>query len=664
MPTPLTDQALYDLLCVLIALLLGGFAIVGAVKLLRRTRPDLDIATPIAVAFGVRVGAALALGQVSVSQELRGGDELTFLARAEHLAALPITGRESLDFLTSQLHTFLFSLHMRILEPLPPENMLRVELIAFAVIGIALLSAAVYELAGRRAALIAAWVLALEPTNVFFSGILHKEPLMYLAEGLVAFGGAVLWKRGDLRSLFPIVIGCLLAIATRPYVGWFLVMAAAAVVLHASIVRQRGLRSLTLLAIVVLLAAAFIPVAWDETSDESLQELQASQDANAEDEEANLSLERVDYSSREKLFLNAPQRIYDVVFKPYPWQTENTSQQFGVLGTLVLFAALILLAQQLIRNRSAIMQRAGPLIYPMLFMLWAYAISAGNAGTAFRYRTHVVALALCLLVVLREARQQREAVAASKHHPKKRTAPILASVTRLAEEGADPRVAQDRPDPREFFRVLWRRKWILVLCVTLIPAAVYLYSERLTKTYEASVLMQVQSNAVDGGVPVTGDSVVLRGPQHRDDRHAHRDRRGRGRGLPPAQGAAGVAARCDSSHRRRGHGPHHDHRVSERPGTRCPYSEYVRDGGEDHPQAPGHQTRRRSDRERAEGAGRSAGEGDRPARAALGRTSRGCGRCGRRRARTPRSFSRPRPPRARYRQTPSATRCSRSSWRC
>jgi hypothetical protein len=231
---------------------------------------------------------------------------------------------------------------------------------------------------------------------------------MYLAEGLVAFGGAVLWKRGDLRSLFPMVLGCLLAIATRPYVGWFLVVAAAAVVLHTSVVRQRGLRSMTLLAAVVMLAAAFIPVGWNKTSDESLQQLQSSQDANAADEEANLSLERVDYSSREKLFLNAPQRIYDVVFKPYPWQTENTSQTLGVLGTLVLFAALVLLAQQLIRNRSAIMQRAGPLIYPMLFMLWAYAISAGNAGTAFRYRTHVVALALCLLVVLREQRQQQE----------------------------------------------------------------------------------------------------------------------------------------------------------------------------------------------------------------------------------------------------------------
>jgi hypothetical protein len=74
--------------------------------------------------------------------------------------------------------------------------------------------------------------------------------------------------------------------------------------------------------------------------------------------------------------------------------------------------------QQLIRNRSAIMPRAGPVVYPMLFMLWAYAISAGNAGTAFRYRTHVVALALCLLVVLREARQQQEVEARDLRLPR------------------------------------------------------------------------------------------------------------------------------------------------------------------------------------------------------------------------------------------------------
>jgi hypothetical protein len=32
----------------------------------------------------------------------------------------------------------------------------------------------------------------------------------------------------------------------------------------------------------------------------------------------------------------------------------------------------------------------------------AYSLSAGNAGTGFRYRTHLVVLAIAMLVVLRE----------------------------------------------------------------------------------------------------------------------------------------------------------------------------------------------------------------------------------------------------------------------
>ena len=105
----------------------------------------------------------------------------------------------------------LFSLNFRIFHPDPPLLMLRVEMITFSVIGLTLLAAAVYELAGPRAARIAAWILAIEPANVFFSSLLHKEPLMYMAEGAVAFGGAVFWTRGKLWAFVPIVFGCLVA---------------------------------------------------------------------------------------------------------------------------------------------------------------------------------------------------------------------------------------------------------------------------------------------------------------------------------------------------------------------------------------------------------------------------------------------------------------------
>jgi hypothetical protein len=404
----LTDLELFEALCVTIALLVSAYALIWLVRRLGRTREGFNIGRQITVAFGLRLLAAIGLGQLSIARDLRGGDELTFLARAEHSSALPLGSPEPVDQLTTELHTFLFSIHYRIFDLPPSELMLRVEMVLFATVGIALLSAAVYELAGARPALIVAWILALEPANIFFSSLLHKEPLMYLAEGMVVFGGAVLWKRGKLVALLPMIGGCLIAVATRPYVGWFLIAAAAAVVLHASLTRQRGLRSLALTSLCVVGIAAFIPVVLNKSSDEDLKQLQESQDFNAKDVSANLSLERVDYSTREKLILNLPKRIKDVILRPYPWQTQNSSQQLGAIGSLVVLACLALLAIAIARNRKQIMQIAGPLVYPAAFMLVAYAISAGNAGTAYRYRTHIVGLAVCLVVVLLAHRRQEQ----------------------------------------------------------------------------------------------------------------------------------------------------------------------------------------------------------------------------------------------------------------
>jgi hypothetical protein len=400
-----TDSGLFSFECQLIALLAGGFLVAWVATRVSRTRPGLAIGRAVAAAFLLRIFAAFGLSQTPIAQELRGGDEVTFLTNGQSLADFSITSSESTDALTGKLHEFFISLHFRALGEVP-EMMLRFELIALAVVGLTLMAAAVYELAGPKPALIAAWLLALEPTSVFFSGLIHKEPLMFLAEGMVAFGGAVLWKRGDLRALAPMIAGCLIATASRPYVGWFLAAAAAFVALHASLRRGSASRSLALSVVILALMAAFVPTVWQSTSAENLRELQASQDANAEDTKANLSLEHVNYSSRGKVIVNLPQRIRDVIFKPYPWQVQNTSQQLGVIGTLVLFVGLILLVGALLQNGGAVFRRAGPLVYPALLLLVAYSLSAGNAGTAFRYRTHVVGLLLCLLLTLRQQRSE------------------------------------------------------------------------------------------------------------------------------------------------------------------------------------------------------------------------------------------------------------------
>jgi hypothetical protein len=417
-----SENQLYDFICVLVALISGAFFVALVGGLMRRVQPRLNMTKPIIAAFVIRVIAALAVSSSSAATQLRGGDELTWLQNARSLANWDLISTGMLTNLTHELQVFFFALDYRVLDRVP-DMMFRIQVIAIAVTGIALLAGAVYELAGARAARITAWVLAIEPANVFFSGIIHKEPFMMLAEGLVAFGGAILWTRGKFIALVPMVLGCLIATATRSYVGWFLAVAAALVVLHAAMRWKKPMASAILVTIVVALGIIFVPVVWQASSKAHLKGLQSSQDWNSSDKTANLSLERVDYSSRGKIIVNLPTRVVDILTRPYPWQVGNTSQQLGLVGTSFMFLGLLLLISTLINNGGNLMSRAGPLIYPAILLLIAYALSAGNAGTAFRYRTHLVAFLLAVLCVLRETRAEEARAPAAQ--PAGHLKPIL-----------------------------------------------------------------------------------------------------------------------------------------------------------------------------------------------------------------------------------------------
>lgn len=400
------DQPISEALVVAATVLLAGYGLWLLVGRLRASRPDLDLRAPTAVAFAVAGLAAAGVSLTGVASGLRGGDEIGFLAQAREVAATPLASSQWVDLLTDRLHVFVFAVQAAAFDS--PAFGMRVAQAGIAVAGLVLLAAAVYELAGGRAARIAMWILALEPANLFFSTLLHKEASMTLAAGLVAFGGAVIWKTGRLRALLPVVLGCMVAVATRPYAGWFLIAAGAAIVLHAGL-RQRGeggIRSAALIAIVILLTAVAAPTVLDASSEESLGQLQGSQDANAANETANLSLEQVDFSTRGAVVTNLPGRTVEVLTQPYPWQLANISQQVGLIGTAVAYLALVALLSELIRSRGAIMSRAGPLIYVGAFMLIAYSLSAGNAGTAFRYRAHLVTIAICVIVALWQLRLQ------------------------------------------------------------------------------------------------------------------------------------------------------------------------------------------------------------------------------------------------------------------
>lgn len=59
---------------------------------------------------------------------------------------------------------------------------------------------------------------------------------------------------------------------------------------------------------------------------------------------------------------------------------------------------------------------------------------------------------------------------------------------------AEPR--QEGLDLRQWMRLVWRRKWLLLAIVVLVPVGVYVLSSLLPKTYEAQTTINVQATAV------------------------------------------------------------------------------------------------------------------------------------------------------------------------
>ena len=422
---------------VLIALLVS-YVLGLVIRRLRSRRPEFRIGRPVIVGFGLRLMAVVAINATSVQAQLRGGDEDTFLSFARFLAATPF-GRGFLPHGSFQLQTVVFAIQIKLADLSPTA--LRVTQIGIAMLGLVLILAAVHDLAGARASHLAAWLLVLEPASVFFNSGLSKEPLMELATGLVVLGGTKIWQRLDLTGLLLCALGGLIAIETRSYAGWFLVSAAVLLTLHAALRRMdRPLRAMPIVYAVVLIALLATPTLLSITSHASLQRLQQAQDYTTGTQAAsgnggpnadNLALEQVDFSTRGAVIRNLPQRVLDLVVRPYPWQLQDTSQRLGALGSLVALAIFGLLLIVAWRSRGQVLARTAPILYPLLFLLVAYALSAGNAGTGFRYRTHLVVLAVAMLVVLRE------------HVLRSQTSPAPVSSFESAPPGASSRESRD-----------------------------------------------------------------------------------------------------------------------------------------------------------------------------------------------------------------------------
>src|SRR4051794_2719294 len=104
-----SDQQTHDFLAGLLTLFAVSWGLYMLIRWLRRTRPELAIGTPIAVAFGFRVIAAFAVSSTGVASTLRGGDEIGFFDQAQAFSHTPFLSTPWTDALTGKLYEFVFA---------------------------------------------------------------------------------------------------------------------------------------------------------------------------------------------------------------------------------------------------------------------------------------------------------------------------------------------------------------------------------------------------------------------------------------------------------------------------------------------------------------------------------------------------------------------------
>jgi hypothetical protein len=172
--------------------------------------------------------------------------------------------------------------------------------------------------------------------------------------------------------------------------------------LHA-LVRHRSSRArwtVGVATVVAIIGVASIPAVAQKASQSELLSLQQSQNKNAA-LHSKLALEGVNFRTPGDVAVNLPRRMFDLIFRPYPWQVADWSQRLGVIETLFVLALVVLLARAILKRGRTVLATTGPLLYQAVALWIAYSLAVTNAGTGFRYRTQIIPLMIGIVFALR-----------------------------------------------------------------------------------------------------------------------------------------------------------------------------------------------------------------------------------------------------------------------
>lgn len=387
-----------------------GLGLVVIVVLAARRR---DLAAPLLAGFLAR--SVLALIDETVIRLPGQDDSFRFDHFAYYWARNGLAGTMEHLGTGAELYTWFISVFYAVLDRsrlmMQAVNVLFGSLIILNVAGLA------RTLAGsNRAAVTAAWLVALFPSLVFFSAVLLREVAVAypLTLAMLLFAR---WY-ADRRPVQ--VVGALVAVAVSMafHSGAGAVFLAGGVWLVALWLREivtgrfRHLGRNTVALVVgaaiigVVLSSGFGLDKFQYVSTGDLKELTRAQENYATGRA--VYLEDLHPDSNLDLAWQTPIRLLYFLFAPFPWMLRGPADLIGFVDSLFFLG----LFREVWRARAVLAERRDILLVLGAFVALAttFAIGVSNYGTAHRHRNKMLPLLIGAAVALRETRRARGAV--------------------------------------------------------------------------------------------------------------------------------------------------------------------------------------------------------------------------------------------------------------
>jgi hypothetical protein len=254
-----------------------------------------------------------------------------------------------------------------------------------------------------RAARRGAWLVALSPAFVLFSGSLHKEGLILLSLSVAGYHALRVQSEWRGRSFIVMMLSLLVLFALRYYLAIVVCGAVALGLASARGVDRRGMSSPITMAmlirqgaIVVTFAALIGTLGFQENTDRPLEEspegLLVQVDAYRRELATSAQsgyLPQSNVSTLQGAAEFAPVGLLYFLAAPFPWQMGALRQNMVIPETLFWVLLYPLVGVGMVRGFRVNRPGTVMLIAITSGMCVVYALMSGNIGIAYRMRTQV-----------------------------------------------------------------------------------------------------------------------------------------------------------------------------------------------------------------------------------------------------------------------------------